>query len=138
MPYVAGSIYTIFTAAAALEAGLGFRSELPAPERYTSEVSTDEREPHTVTGDGEASGEIKLQRTLALSPNTTFVALLDELGSVAPVVDMAHRLGMRESLALAVGGRTVGEAVRAQERASFTLGPVPRSRWRRRTSPPRW
>lgn len=126
VPYGAGSIYKIFTAAAALEAGLGIRSEVPAPERYTSEEFTDGGEPYTVTGDGGASGEITLQRALALSPNTTFVALLDELGSVAPVVDMAYRLGMRESLALAAGGgRTVGEAVRAQERASFTLGPVP-------------
>jgi len=126
VPYGAGSIYKIFTAAAALEAGLGIRTELPAPERYTSEVFTDGGEPYTVTGDGGASGEITLQRALARSPNTTFVALLDELGSVAPVVDMAYRLGMRESLALAAGGgRTLGEAVRAQERASFTLGPVP-------------
>ncbi|MDN5749969.1 MAG: penicillin-binding protein [Pseudonocardia sp.] len=126
VPYGAGSIYKIFTAAAAMEAGLGIRSEVPAPERYTSRVFTDAGEPYTVTGDGGADDETTLQRALALSPNTTFVALLDELGSVDPVVDMAHALGMRKSLAIPAGqGRTIGEAVRAEERASFTLGPVP-------------
>ncbi|WP_246631929.1 penicillin-binding transpeptidase domain-containing protein [Pseudonocardia nigra] len=39
---------------------------------------------------------------------------------------MAHRLGLRESLQVPnSSGRPVGEAVRAEERASFTLGPVP-------------
>lgn len=126
VPFGAGSIYKIFTAAAAMEAGLGIRSEVPAPQRYTSEVFTDGGEPYTVTGDGGAQDVTTLQRALALSPNTTFVALLDRLGSVDPVVDMAHALGMRESLAIRdAQGRTIGEAVRAEERASFTLGPVP-------------
>lgn len=131
VPFGAGSIYKIFTAAAAMERGLGIRSGVPAPESYTSDVFTSGGEPYTVTGDGGAADETTLRRALALSPNTTFLALLDELGSVDPVVDMAYRLGMRESLGLRDGGsgtgqgRTIGEAVRAEERASFTLRPVP-------------
>lgn len=126
VPFGAGSTYKIFTAAAAMERGLGIDSPVPAPETYTSQVFTDAGEPYTVTGDNGAPAETTLRRALALSPNTTFVALLDELGSVDPVVDMAFRLGMRKSLQVTAGpDATVGEAVRAQERASFTLGPVP-------------
>jgi membrane peptidoglycan carboxypeptidase len=126
VPYGAGSIYKIFTAAAAMERGLGIHSEVPAPERYTSEEFEDGTAPYTVTGDGGAPPEPTLQRALALSPNTTFVALLDELGSVDSTVGMARRLGMRESLQVRdARGRTVAEVVTEQERASFTLGPVP-------------
>ncbi|WP_300007566.1 transglycosylase domain-containing protein [Pseudonocardia sp.] len=126
VPYGAGSTYKIFTAAAALAAGVGLDDPLPAPERYASEVFGDDGEPYTVTGDGGAADPTTLRRALALSPNTTFLTLLDRLGSVDPVVDMARRLGMRESLAVQLpDGGTVGDAVRAQERASFTLGPVP-------------
>lgn len=128
VPYGAGSVYKIFTAAAALERGLGVGTALPAPETYTSEVFLDEGAPYEVSGDGGAPDPVDLQDALALSPNTTFLALLDRLGSVDPVVDAAHRLGLRESLREpGTSGRTVGETVRAEERASFTLGPVPTS-----------
>lgn len=126
VPYGAGSTYKIFTAAAALQAGLGLRTDLSAPEEYTAERFTDAGEPYAVTGDGGAGARTDLTEALALSPNTTFVALVDRLGSIDPVVEMARLLGMRESLRLPAGdGRTVGEQVRAQQRASFTLGPVP-------------
>jgi membrane peptidoglycan carboxypeptidase len=128
VPFGAGSIYKIFTAAAAMERGLGIRAELPAPQTYTSRVFGDDGEPYEVSGDSGTGERVTLQEALALSPNTTFVALLDRLGSVDPVVEMAQRLGLRRSLAEpATGGRTVGEAVRAEQRASFTLGPVPTS-----------
>jgi len=126
VPYGAGSTFKIFTAAAALEAGTGLTASLPAPESYTSRVFTNGSEPYTVTGANGAPATVTLQQALALSPNTTFVALLDELGSVDPAVDMAYRLGMRDSLAVSAGpGQTVRDAVRAERRASFTLGPVP-------------
>lgn len=127
VPFGAGSIFKIFTAAAALDRGLvDLDSRLPAPGRYTSRVFTDGGRPYTVTGNSGAPPTVTLKQALALSPNTTFVALLDRIGSVDPVVDLARRLGLRRSLDLpAGGGRTVGEAVRAEQRASFTLGPVP-------------
>lgn len=66
-----------------------------------------------------------LRRALALSPNTAFVELVDRLGSLRPVDDVARRLGLRETLAAPDpdGGRTLGEAVVDRRRASFTLGP---------------
>jgi membrane peptidoglycan carboxypeptidase len=128
VPHGAGSVYKIFTAAAALAAGLGIDSTVPAPDSYTSEVFGDDGQPYTVTNPGEFPDELTLQRALALSPNTTFVALLDRLGSVDSVVETARRLGLRESLQVRDGqGRTVAEAVTSEERASFTLGPTPTS-----------
>lgn len=126
VPFGAGSIFKIFTAAAALDRGVvDLDDTLPAPDRYTSRVFTDGGAPYTVTGNSGAPPAVTLRTALALSPNTTFVALLDRIGSVDPVVDMARRLGLRRSLDLPAGdGRTVGEAVRAEQRASFTLGPV--------------
>ncbi|HXV93701.1 MAG TPA: transglycosylase domain-containing protein [Pseudonocardia sp.] len=129
VPYGAGSTFKIFTAVAAMERGIGLDTELPAPEEYVSEVFRDDGEPYSVTGDGGVEdGLTTLREALALSPNTTFLALLDEIGSVDPVVDAAQRLGLRESLDRRdAQGRTVAEAVRADQRASFTLGPVPTS-----------
>jgi membrane peptidoglycan carboxypeptidase len=40
-----------------------------------------------------------LQTALATSPNTTFVALEDRIGSTGPAIDMASRLGMRKTMA---------------------------------------
>lgn len=128
VPFGAGSTFKVFTAAAAMERGIGLRDQLPAPERYTSREFRNGGEPYTVTGANGAPPTVSLQDALALSPNTAFVALLDEIGSVDPVVEMARRLGMRESLSVPAGpgsDKTMGEAVSAEERASFTLGPVP-------------
>jgi len=121
VPHGAGSVYKIFTAAAALAAGRDLDSTVPAPDSYPSEVFTDGGEPYTVTNPGDFPDELTLQEALAHSPNTSFLALSDELGSVDPIVDMAERLGLRESLA------GVGDEVRAEERGSFTLGPTPTS-----------
>jgi membrane peptidoglycan carboxypeptidase len=95
----AGSIYKIFTAAAAMERGLGINSMVPVTDSYTSRVFSNGSAPYTVRNAGNyRSGSITLQSALATSPNTTFVALEDRIGSLDPVVEMAWRLGMRESL----------------------------------------
>ena len=120
----AGSIYKIFTAAAALERDLvSPSSELDVPEEYRSELA----DGYTVENLGSYPDELTLREALATSPNTPFVALVDRLGSVDPIVDVARRLGLRTTLA-ATGpdGRPLADRVGA-EQASFTLGPDPTS-----------
>ncbi len=127
-PFGAGSIYKIFTAAAAMELGLGIQSTIPVPATYTSREFANAGQPYTVENVGEYQPEMTLQRALAVSPNTAFVALVDRMGSIDPVVEMAYQLGMRDSLRVRdTQGRTIREAVKAEDRTSYTLGPEPTS-----------
>lgn len=125
----AGSIYKIFTVAAALERGLVEPgTELDVPGRYTSRVFDDAGDDYSVENQGSHDDELTLRRALAESPNTPFVALTDRLGSVDPIVDVARRLGMRTTLAApGPDGRPLADRVREAEQASFTLGPDPTS-----------
>ncbi|MGH3931398.1 MAG: penicillin-binding protein, partial [Pseudonocardiaceae bacterium] len=125
----AGSIYKIFTAAAALEKGLGINSQVTVPGSYTSRVFRNEGRAYTVRNAGNyRQGSITLQTALAISPNTTFVALEDRIGSIDPVVEMAWRLGMRESLSARDGrDRALRDAIKQDRRGSYTLGPEPTS-----------
>ncbi|MGH3906577.1 MAG: penicillin-binding transpeptidase domain-containing protein [Pseudonocardiaceae bacterium] len=127
-PLGAGSVYKIFTAAVAMQRGLDLDTPIPVPDTYVSKRFTDDGEPYTVHNLGDYPPSLTLQQALAQSPNTAFVALEDRIGSVDPIVEMAYRLGMRESLQAPAGpGRTVAEAVKTEERASYTLGPEPTS-----------
>ncbi len=125
VPLGAGSIYKIFTAAAALQKGLGIQTTIPVPSVYTSTEFRNGTDPYTVQNYSDTyASSMTLQQALAVSPNTAFVALEDRIGSVDPIVDMAYKLGMRTSLSLRdAEGRTIAEAVKEEERGSFTLGP---------------
>jgi membrane peptidoglycan carboxypeptidase len=132
----AGSTYKIFTSAAALEKGVaGIYSSVDMPDTYTSHVfstgkggcsTTPTGKPATYwycvgnAGDySKAAANATLQTALATSPNTTFLALEDKLGSTAPGIDMAKRLGMRDTMASNAGGGTVDpKADRDEKRLS--------------------
>ncbi|MDT7647322.1 MAG: hypothetical protein QOC75_4322 [Pseudonocardiales bacterium] len=132
----AGSIYKIFTAATALEKGLGINYVMTVPPSgYASPIYKDGTgRPIPVRNDGSYAGSMPMWEALALSPNTAFVKL-EEFTGVAPVVDMAVKMGLR-SLATTpfvepgTGKRTkrsIAEATKAQGLASFTLGVSPTS-----------
>jgi membrane peptidoglycan carboxypeptidase len=132
----AGSVYKVFTAASALEKGLGIETMLQVPRGgYASPIYRDGGgRPIPVQNSGNYADRLSLADALAQSPNTAFVRLMEFTG-VPDVVDMAVRLGMR-SLATtpfvnpASGeptDRSIAEVTKAQRQASFTLGVTPTS-----------
>ena len=133
VPLGAGSVYKIFTAATAMEKGLGINYQLAVPPSgYASPIYIDGGgRPLPVANAGDYPERLSLQDALALSPNTAFIKL-EEFTGVPDVVDMAVRLGMK-SLAstpfVAPDGRrtdrSIAEVTKAQKQASFTPGGVP-------------
>ena len=89
-------MYKIFTAATAMEKGLGIDYQLAVPPSgYASPIYLDDRDrPLPVRNAGEYSERLSLTDALALSPNTAFIKL-EEFTGVPDVVDMAVRLGLR-------------------------------------------
>jgi membrane peptidoglycan carboxypeptidase len=153
----AGSTYKIFTASAFLEHGGGINNTIDTPNTLTSTVFTGggKKCPRTdVPNDGDNrkyclsnAGDgyaptMSLQQALATSPNTGFVRLEERVGMDA-VVDMAGRLGLRDTLATNMSGQTPDPSAKREEdnstqnvyfrpkpngyagRASFTLSPAP-------------
>ena len=132
----AGSVYKIFTTAAAMEKGVGINyvMEVP-PSGYTSPIYVDGNgRPIPVANAGNYADHLSVTDALAQSPNTAFIKL-EEFTGVPDVVDMAVRLGMK-SLASTpfvdpnTGRRTdrsIAEVTKAQKQASFTLGVSPTS-----------
>ncbi len=128
-PLGAGSTFKIFTAAAAMEKNLGTDSVIDSPASYTSPLApthefrnANENYPASMT----------LERALATSPNTAFVALEDQVG-LAVVSQMAVKLGLRgyslpagevESRFGSLAGSYADQVVQ-QKIASFTLGVTP-------------
>ena len=108
VPFGAGSIYKLFTSAAAMEQGkAGINTVLPNPPSQCFQ-SLDPRAPcHTVSNDGKYATSMSLENALASSPNTLFVNLELQTG-MQNVLNMASRLGMRETLQTnEIGGKPV-------------------------------
>ena len=127
-PLGAGSTFKIFTAAAAMEMGLGTNAQIDVPATYESPLV-----PGNEFGNsGSYPARLTLAQALATSPNTAFVALEDQVG-LQKVAEMAVRLGLRGySLdaglvdpAFASAGTDYTQQVVAQKIVSFTLGVSP-------------
>ena len=132
----AGSIFKIFTTAAALEMGMGIKQQLDVPSVFQGKGlgSTDRpgcpKETWCVRNAGSFGGSMDVTDALAKSPNTAFAKLISQIG-VPRAVDMAVRLGMRSyaepGSARAYSPDTnesIADYVKRQNIGSFTLGPL--------------
>ncbi len=134
----AGSVYKTFTAAAALENGMGINDVVPAPSSYTSVKFSNGTNPYTVgNAEGVGAGTRSVKEALATSPNTAFV-ILEERAGLNNTVDMAARLGMRRTLkhhdlagvpmaSERARERTQAEEIKQRKIGAFTLGFSPTS-----------
>ncbi|MBX7431214.1 transglycosylase/D,D-transpeptidase PonA2 [Mycobacterium sp. Y57] len=132
----AGSIFKVFTTAAALEMGMGINAQLEAPSRFEAKgLGTGGARgcpPATwcVQNAGNYRGSMNVTDALATSPNTAFAKLIAQVG-VQRTVDMAVKLGLR-SYALPGTARdydpesneSLADFVKRQNLGSFTLGPI--------------
>ncbi|MGE2690151.1 transglycosylase/D,D-transpeptidase PonA2 [Mycolicibacterium pulveris] len=132
----AGSIFKVFTVAAAMEMGMGINAQLDAPARFQAKGlgSGGARgcPPATwcVENAGNYRGSMNVTDALATSPNTAFAKLISQIG-VPRAVDMAVKLGLR-SYALPGTARdydpesneSLADFVKRQNIGSFTLGPI--------------
>ncbi|RDH75767.1 PASTA domain-containing protein [Mycolicibacterium moriokaense] len=132
----AGSIFKVFTVAAALDMGMGINAQLDAPSRFEAKgLGTGGAKgcpPATwcVQNAGNYRGSMSVTDALATSPNTAFAKLISQVG-VQRAVDMAVKLGLR-SYALPGTARdydpesneSLADFVKRQNLGSFTLGPI--------------
>ncbi|MDX3186945.1 transglycosylase domain-containing protein [Streptomyces sp. MN03-5084-2B] len=102
----AGSSFKIFTSAAALVTGkAGLDTPLPNPDSQCFPAPDAHAPCYTVHNDGHYADPITLADGLATSPNVAFVGLESQVGMPA-VLDMAAKLGLRNTLATNDAGRT--------------------------------
>ena len=127
----AGSVFKIFTVAAAMEKGMGTNTNLSVPRRVqVSGLGAGGARgcppgQYCVENAGAYPDSLSVTDALAQSPNTTFVNLIKDVG-VAPTVDMAVRLGMRsyDRKGTAGDGDSISSFIKKNNLGSFTLGPT--------------
>lgn len=130
----AGSIFKIFTTAAALEMGMGIKAELEVPGHFqtkglgSSDTPGCPKETWCVVNAGNYRSPMSVTDALATSPNTAFAKLISQVG-VARVMDMAVRLGLRSyadpgSARRPDSTESLADFVVRQNIGSFTLGPT--------------
>lgn len=132
----AGSIFKIFTTAAALEMGMGINAQLDVPGTFvgkglgSSDTPGCPKETWCVRNARAFQSPLNVTDALAQSPNTAFAKLISQIG-VPRAVDMAVRLGLR-SYAEPGSARayhpdsdeSIADYVKRQNIGSFTLGPL--------------
>nr|WP_206038049.1 penicillin-binding protein [Rhodococcus sp. HNM0569] len=128
----AGSIFKLFTTAAAMEKGLGTSAVLDVPGRFEARgmgsggAAGCPAATYCVENVGRYPAQMSVTDALAQSPNTAFVKLIQQTG-VGPTVDMAVRLGMRSYAEPNTSGfdnRSMADFQKDQNLGSFTLGPT--------------
>ncbi|MBL1073594.1 penicillin-binding protein [Nocardia sp. 2] len=128
----AGSVFKIFTVAAAMEKGLGINASLDVPSTYAAKGMGNSGTPgcpaetYCVKNAGAYRSPMSVTDALATSPNTAFVKLIQAVG-VTPTVDMAVRLGLRSYTQAGTSGhgnQSLADMIKDQNLGSFTLGPV--------------
>ena len=132
----AGSIFKIFTTAAALEMGMGINAQLEVPGRFeakgmgTGGARGCPKDTWCVQNDGSYRGSMNVTEALATSPNTAFARLIQLIG-VPRAVDMAVKLGLRSYAQPGTAraydpesNESLADFVKRQNLGSFTLGPL--------------
>ncbi|WP_158241031.1 penicillin-binding protein, partial [Mycolicibacterium goodii] len=132
----AGSIFKIFTTAAALDMGMGINARLDVPASFaarglgSSDTPGCPKETWCVKNARAYGSPMNVTDALAQSPNTAFAKLISQIG-VPRAVDMAVRLGLRSyaepgSAAAYTdnSGESIADYVKRQNIGSFTLGPL--------------
>ncbi|KAA0105663.1 PASTA domain-containing protein [Mycolicibacterium sp. P1-5] len=131
----AGSIFKIFTTAAALEMGMGISAQLDVPGSFqgkglgSSSTPGCPKETWCVKNAGNYRSPMSVTDALAQSPNTAFAKLIQQIG-VTRAVDMAVRLGLRSYAEPGTArayqpdsNESLADFVKRQNLGSFTLGP---------------
>lgn len=129
----AGSVFKLFTTAAAMEKGMGINAQLDVPGRFDARGMGNGGAPgcppatYCVENAGNYRSPMSVTEALATSPNTAFVKLIQAVG-VTPTVDMAVRLGLRSYTEAGTSGhddnQSLADMIKGQNLGSFTLGPV--------------
>ncbi|MGI5506758.1 transglycosylase domain-containing protein [Lentzea sp. CA-135723] len=134
LPFGPGSVNKVFTAAAAMQRNItGIDRKIKVPKTYASKVYPNGGSAWQVKNAGNYAEEMTLTQALAQSPNTGFVILQEQAG-LNNVVDMAYKLGMRETLSKVnrggeplksdgSNGPSQGDWTKQNNAGSYTLGP---------------
>jgi membrane peptidoglycan carboxypeptidase len=131
----AGSVFKIFAAAAALEIGMGTNAMLEVPPRFEAKDLGDSGTPGCppktwcVKNAAGYRSPLSMPDALALSPNTAFAKLIQQVG-VGRTVDMAVRLGLRSYAEpgtardyVPKSNESLADYIKRENIGSFTLGP---------------
>ncbi|ALC04772.1 hypothetical protein CDES_01495 [Corynebacterium deserti GIMN1.010] len=127
----AGSIFKIFTAAAAIQAGAGLDTMLDVPARYearglgTGGADNCPANTYCVENAGTYAPRMTLQDALAKSPNTAFIEMIEQVG-VDTVVDLSVKLGLRSYTDEGSfdGESSIADYMKDHNLGSYTLGPT--------------